>query len=89
MNKTKKDMTQVMSFFFLFVIAMCSGHSFFLDNLPSSHYNIIQRSARRSIWLWFSAVQFHPGVAKLGIALGSGPRGRGFKSRHSDHAEYH
>ena len=25
-----------------------------------------------------------PGVAKLGIALGSGPRGRGFKSRHSD-----
>ena len=24
------------------------------------------------------------GVAKLGIALGSGPRGRGFKSRHSD-----
>ena len=27
----------------------------------------------------------HPGVAKLGIALGSGPRGRGFKSRHSDH----
>ena len=29
------------------------------------------------------------GVAKFGIALGSGPRGRGFKSRHSDHAEYH
>lgn len=26
-----------------------------------------------------------PGVAKLGIALGSGPRDRGFKSRHSDH----
>ena len=25
------------------------------------------------------------GVAKFGIALGSGPRGRGFKSRHSDH----
>ena len=25
-----------------------------------------------------------PGVAKLGIALGSGPRDRGFKSRHSD-----
>ncbi len=25
------------------------------------------------------------GVAKLGIALGSGPRGRGFESRHSDH----
>ena len=24
------------------------------------------------------------GVAKFGIALGSGPRGRGFKSRHSD-----
>ena len=27
----------------------------------------------------------YPGVAKFGIALGSGPRGRGFKSRHSDH----
>ncbi len=26
----------------------------------------------------------YPGVAKFGIALGSGPRGRGFKSRHSD-----
>ena len=26
----------------------------------------------------------HRGVAKLGIALGSGPRGLGFKSRHSD-----
>ena len=25
------------------------------------------------------------GVAKFGIALGSGPRGRGFESRHSDH----
>ena len=24
-------------------------------------------------------------MAKFGIALGSGPRGRGFKSRHSDH----
>ena len=29
----------------------------------------------------------YPGVAKFGIALGSGPRGRGFKSRHSDHKE--
>ena len=27
----------------------------------------------------------HRGVAKFGIALGSGPRGHGFKSRHSDH----
>ena len=27
------------------------------------------------------------GVAKFGIALGSGPRGRGFESRHSDHIE--
>ncbi len=27
------------------------------------------------------------GVAKLGIALGSGPRGRGFESRHSDHVK--
>ena len=25
------------------------------------------------------------GVAQFGSALGSGPRGRGFKSRHSDH----
>ena len=25
------------------------------------------------------------GVAKFGIALGSGPRGHGFESRHSDH----
>ena len=25
-------------------------------------------------------------MAKLGIALGSGPRGRGFESRHSDHS---
>ncbi len=29
----------------------------------------------------------HRGVAKFGIALGSGPRGHGFKSRHSDHKE--
>ena len=29
----------------------------------------------------------YPGVAKFGIALGSGPRGRGFESRHSDHSE--
>ena len=29
----------------------------------------------------------YPGVAKFGIALGSGPRGRGFKSRHSDQFE--
>ena len=26
-------------------------------------------------------------MAKFGIALGSGPRGRGFESRHSDHSE--
>ena len=26
-------------------------------------------------------------MAKFGIALGSGPRGREFKSRHSDHTE--
>ena len=26
-------------------------------------------------------------MAKFGIALGSGPRGRGFKSRHSDHCK--
>ena len=32
----------------------------------------------------FDSQWFYPGVAKLGIALGSGPRGRGFKSRHSD-----
>ena len=31
-----------------------------------------------------NSTKVHPGVAKLGIALGSGPRGRGFKSRHSD-----
>ena len=30
----------------------------------------------------------YPGVAKFGIALGSGPRGRGFKSRHSDHEKH-
>ena len=29
-------------------------------------------------------IEPHRGVAKLGIALGSGPRGRGFESRHSD-----
>ena len=29
--------------------------------------------------------QVNRGVAKFGIALGSGPRGRGFESRHSDH----
>ena len=30
----------------------------------------------------------YPGVAKFGIALGSGPRGRGFESRHSDQKEH-
>ncbi len=29
--------------------------------------------------------KFYRGVAKFGIALGSGPRGLGFKSPHSDH----
>ena len=29
------------------------------------------------------------GVAKFGIALGSGPRGHGFESRHSDHEKSH
>ena len=29
------------------------------------------------------------GVAKFGIALGSGPRGHGFKSRHSDQQKTH
>ena len=29
----------------------------------------------------------HRGVAKFGIALASGARGLGFKSRHSDHEE--
>ena len=28
--------------------------------------------------------RFYPGVAKFGIALDWGSRGRGFKSRHSD-----
>ncbi len=41
-----------------------------LDFLPNITYNN-QASFR--------------GVAKLGIALGSGPRGLGFESRHSDH----
>ncbi len=40
-----------------------------LDIFLESSYNIIYVSR---------------GVAKLGIALGSGPRGRGFESRHSD-----
>ena len=31
--------------------------------------------------------KLYRGVAKLGIALGSGPRGLGFKSPHSDHTE--
>ena len=30
----------------------------------------------------------YPGMAKLGIALGSGPRGRGFESRYSDQKEH-
>ena len=29
----------------------------------------------------------YPGVAQLGSALGSGPRGRWFESSHSDHKE--
>ena len=32
-------------------------------------------------------VKTHPGVAQLGSALDWGSRGRGFKSRHSDHIE--
>ncbi len=31
----------------------------------------------------------YPGVAKFGIALEWGSRGRWFDSSHSDHAEYH
>ena len=38
--------------------------------------------------LWrLQLYRFHRGVAKFGIALGSGPRGLGFESRHSDHRE--
>ena len=44
-----------------------------LDILRLNHYNTL--------------VTLFRGVAKFGIALGSGPRGRGFKSRHSDHVE--
>lgn len=29
-------------------------------------------------------LNIYPGVAQFGSALGSGPRGRGFESRHSD-----
>ena len=32
-------------------------------------------------------VKLYRGVAKFGIALGSGPRGLGLESPHSDHAE--
>ena len=39
-----------------------------LDNCIKTHYNNL----------------VYRGVAKFGIALGSGPRGRGFESRHSD-----
>ena len=39
-----------------------------LDKAKKIHYNM----------------QVNRGVAKFGIALGSGPRGLGFESRHSD-----
>ena len=39
-----------------------------LDNNRKFHYNIIR----------------YRGMAKFGIALGSGPRGLGFESRYSD-----
>ena len=35
--------------------------------------------------LIMSRLSSYRGVAKLGIALGSGPRGPGFESRRSDH----
>ena len=47
---------------------------FFLDREKEIPYNRLVLNG------WIKS----PGVAKLGIALGSGPRGRGFKSRHSD-----
>ena len=33
------------------------------------------------------AADFFSGCSAVGSALGSGPRGRGFESRHSDHKE--
>ena len=36
-------------------------------------------------WAGFDSQPIYRGVAKFGIALGSGPRGPGFKSPHSDH----
>ena len=45
-----------------------------LDNHGCNRYNI-------------RVIKTHPGVAQLGSALDWGSRGRGFKSRHSDHFE--
>ena len=47
-------------------------------------YNYFNVSAIEGNERFYNIAVRTPGVAKLGIALGSGPRGRGFKSRHSD-----
>lgn len=38
--------------------------------------------------MWRASITARRDVAQLGRALGSGPRGRGFKSRHPDHPAY-
>ena len=42
-----------------------------------------------TIDVFFNIMAKLRGVAKFGIALGSGPRGLGFESRHSDHKSQH
>ena len=56
------------------------------QNHINTYFGMIQQSLltnRESVGIIFR----YRGVAKFGIALGSGPRGHGFESRHSDHIE--
>ena len=66
-------------------ITPAASYSFFRSKALTNHFAfaiIIGHLIR--VWQKLSTIQYL-GVAQFGRALGSGPRGRRFKSSHSDH----
>ena len=50
--------------------------------------NLIKKFLKKDLILseiWYIIIEQSTGCSADGSVLGSGPRGRGFKSRHSDH----
>ncbi len=54
-----------------------------LNEILQNRENLIKYLTKNK--MYDILIRSHRGVAQFGSALGSGPRGRGFESRHSDH----